>query len=224
MLMLMAIVAFAAVACAGQTRTTYEKEAEDVAVQQDQMNKNQPIHSYPYSWERELFQQMFDARMSASTTYNYRIDERDGFSTWSCVGAGLPIPYSTQLSNPEVRVYGYEGGTISLPQPEPNGLYTPDDAAATLIPCYNADGKVSPVYEELPVTSYFTPQCFSEIQRVDGSWTGKWFHEDCGASSFEFDGYDNGESDETNLDGDVDYSNTDSEEVEWDYADEASSD
>lgn len=44
-----------------------------------------------------------------------------------------------------------EGATDN---PEPNGLYTPDDASATLIQCVNPDGTVNPTYIEDNVMTF----------------------------------------------------------------------
>lgn len=42
-----------------------------------------------------------------------------------------------------------QGGRYSnLPQPEPNGLYSPDSAEATIIACVGTDGTIIPTYWE----------------------------------------------------------------------------
>ena len=46
-----------------------------------------------------------------------------------CVGYGLP--YSVQYTNPQRKVYGANGGNISLPQPDPSGLFKPEGLPAT---------------------------------------------------------------------------------------------
>lgn len=62
-----------------------------------------------------------------------------------CYGYG--IPYSTQFSNPEKKMY--EHGTYgTLPQAEPNGLFMPDGLAATWLHMIDPEGNVRPVYIE----------------------------------------------------------------------------
>lgn len=80
--------------------------------------------------------------------YAYFFNERDGSIgdfIGKCVGYG--IPYSTQYSNPERRLYSSSGGTI--PQPEPNGLFKPEGLSATwLILLDPATNQPRPVYIE----------------------------------------------------------------------------
>jgi len=68
-----------------------------------------------------------------------------------CIGYG--IPYSTQFSNPE-RVAKYSetpatGSNITLPQPEPNGLFKPEGLSATWLIMIDPETKEPrPVYVE----------------------------------------------------------------------------
>ena len=68
-----------------------------------------------------------------------------------CDSIGYGIPYSTQYSNPErTRWIGGTGGRWkTLPQADPNGLFSPPESAATWILCYDKSTKqVEPVYAE----------------------------------------------------------------------------
>ncbi len=92
--------------------------------------------------------------------YLYELRDQDGFSTYTyivdlngglhfvCESIGYGIPYSAQFVNPERKEYGPQGGSIALPQPEPNGLFTPDGLSATWILCTDAEGGIRPVYSE----------------------------------------------------------------------------
>ena len=62
--------------------------------------------------------------------YAYIVSQMDGKLIYlgKCIGYG--IPYSTQYTNPEVKVFG-NGNSHVLPQADPNGLFMPDGMSAT---------------------------------------------------------------------------------------------
>ena len=70
-----------------------------------------------------------------------------------CPSIGYPIPYSTQLTNPEKVEYRTSGGMAILPNAEPNSLYTPSSSEATIVSCVNSDGTLTPTYFENRVFS-----------------------------------------------------------------------
>jgi hypothetical protein len=88
--------------------------------------------------------------------YLYELRDQDGFATFTyivdfngglhfmCESIGYGIPYSAQYVNPER--YHLNGAT--LPQAEPNGLFTPDGLSATWILCSDGEGGVRAVYSE----------------------------------------------------------------------------
>lgn len=58
---------------------------------------------------------------------------------------GYGIPYATQFTNPEKVVYT----TVTLPQADPNGLFSPGSAEGTWVLMKDPNGKdVKPVYIE----------------------------------------------------------------------------
>lgn len=88
------------------------------------------------------------------STYTYT---RDMNGRLHCIGRsiGFGIPYSMQRTNPE-RVESYSYG-ITLPQPEPNGLFPPDSAAATWVIMPNANGQPEANYIEDNVEVFTSP-------------------------------------------------------------------
>ena len=61
-----------------------------------------------------------------------------------CIGYG--IPFSAQYTNPERRVYAHD---VTLPQPDPNGLFMPTSSSATWLMMIDPkSGKPRPVYIE----------------------------------------------------------------------------
>jgi hypothetical protein len=112
---------------------------------------NQPVPDLGgYSFERQILIDTYIARNNTVATYSYMIT-MDGQIIEICPSIGYPIPYSTQLSSPMRKITGYE---LLVPNAEPNSLYPPADAAATLVQCANPDGSVSPTYNEWYVLAF----------------------------------------------------------------------
>ena len=72
-----------------------------------------------------------------------------------CAAAGLPIPNTTQLSNPDEIVadpngggYQLNSGSLVLPQMDPNGVYTPPSSSGTYVTCIVKGGNIDPAYWE----------------------------------------------------------------------------
>jgi hypothetical protein len=124
--------------------------------------QNQPVPDLGgYSFERQIVIETYLARNRTISTYAYMFT-MDGKVVEICPSIGYPIPYSTQLTAPERREPGLEA---VIPQSEPNGLYPPGDAAATLVQCVNKDGSVTPVYIEWYVLA-FPYRIQSDLQLV----------------------------------------------------------
>ena len=114
---------------------------------------NQPLPDLGgYSFERQIIIDTYLARNNTIATYSYMIT-MDGKIIEICASIGYPIPYSTQLTNPMKIEDRYEGD-VAIPNAEPNSLYPPGDAAATLVQCVNPDGSVSPTYIEWYVLAF----------------------------------------------------------------------
>lgn len=145
------------VACAptsNQIETSQQESAVSSIVQ------NQPVPDLGgYSFERQIMIETFLARNNTIATWAYMFT-MDGKIVEICPSIGYPIPYATQLTAPEKPTPGY---SLTIPQAEPNGLYTPADAAATLVQCVNPDGSVSPTYIEWYVLA-FPYRIVSDVQ------------------------------------------------------------
>jgi hypothetical protein len=138
------------VGCVPDTTQTNRLESEQQQRGVMAIVQNQPIPDLGgYSSERDIVIQTYLARNQTVATYAYTMTY-DGKVIELCPSIGYPIPYSTQLTAPEVADY-YSAGPVTVPQSEPNGLYPPGNSAATLVSCVNPDGSVSPTYFELDV-------------------------------------------------------------------------
>lgn len=97
--------------------------------------------------ERRFVKMLYELRDKEVTTYSYYLD-MNGKKHFLCKSIGFGIPASVQFVNPEVIKGGYES-RVTIPQPEPNGLYMPDSLSATYVMCINPKTqKVAPVYFE----------------------------------------------------------------------------
>jgi len=80
-------------------------------------------------------------------TYVY-ITDMNGKLHKVCNAVGYGLPYATQYTNP-MRISGDGHGYVTLPQADPNGLYSPASADGTWVLCVDTkSGKPKPVYIE----------------------------------------------------------------------------
>ena len=162
-IIVLVLVIVLAVACsASETAVRTEREQQGAGVLA--IVQNQPVPDLGgWSFEREIVRQTYIARNTTVATYSYAMTF-DGRVIELCSSIGYPIPYSTQLTNPEQP----SGSGYPIPNPEPNSLYPPGNALATLVQCVNPDGTVSPMYFE-PEVFAVPYRLVSDIQfkRVD---------------------------------------------------------
>jgi hypothetical protein len=146
--------------------TAADKERAVVNKQQELYVNNQPAPVFDWSLERHLLTELYKARNNAVAIYSYVRNQYTGKILSSCPSIGFPISAATQLTSPNMtdRHDGqYGGGNVVLPQPEPNGLFSPSESRGTYVMCVNKDGKVEPRYYEEDVEAFVTP-----MHEVDG--------------------------------------------------------
>jgi len=97
--------------------------------------------------EKKIMKDIYELRdQSGLVTYTYLFNEMSGkVGDFFCDSIGYGIPYATQYTNPEK----YVGNGTTLPQADPNGLFSPASADGTWILCKDPNGeKVRPVFLE----------------------------------------------------------------------------
>lgn len=146
--LLLLMLTLSAFSCdAPQTST----ESGQVNDQQTTYSNNQPLHKYDYSPERDELQQIYDARMKVVNTWT--VIYSMGKPVFVCPSKGYPIPYTTQLTNPDQVTSGVSTAepNVVIPQAEPNGLYT-GTSSATWVLCIRTlpggGSEIEPVYSE----------------------------------------------------------------------------
>jgi hypothetical protein len=89
-------------------------------------------------------------------TYTYIVDMNGKFHK-VCDSLGYGLPYATQYTNPQ-RVYSDAHGYGTLPQADPNGLYSPASADGTWVMCLNPKTKkAEPQYIEPRIVTMTYP-------------------------------------------------------------------
>ncbi len=142
--------AFVAAGCGDYSSVTSADQAQEAATQQitAQANSEIGMPGIANFQERRLVRTLYELRdQEGLVTYTYIVDLNGGLHLL-CQSIGYGIPYSTQFTNPEREAYStYDGGFGTLPQPEPNGLFMPESAAATWVMCSDGE-QTRPVYVE----------------------------------------------------------------------------
>lgn len=97
--------------------------------------------------EKRMFKDILELRDQNVATTTYTVD-MNGNRHKLCDSVGYGLPYATQYTNPQ-RTVDYMHGVATLPQADPNGLYSPASAEGTWVMCVNhKTGKPAPLYIE----------------------------------------------------------------------------
>ena len=131
------------------------REQTQQNAQQDHMLRTQPVPAFQWSLERHLAIEIYKARQRQVPTTSLVQSDFTGKVMWQCDSIGFPLPYATQLTNPQQALnFGTNVGVTSVGQAEPNGLYSPASADGTWVPCVDEKGNIAPVYEERKVSVF----------------------------------------------------------------------
>lgn len=100
--------------------------------------------------ERKLLKDILEMRdQDGLVTTTYVFNELNGQLVFLCSSIGYGLPYATQYTNPQKYDITRGGTIITLPQADPNGLFSPGSAEGTWVLCKDPQGdKVRPVYVE----------------------------------------------------------------------------
>jgi hypothetical protein len=95
--------------------------------------------------EKKLAREILEMRDQGLTTYTYLFSEMTGQLKFFCNSIGYPLPAATQYTNPQKHVVS----GVTLPQADPNGLFSASSAEASYVICINPEGgKAVPIYSE----------------------------------------------------------------------------
>jgi hypothetical protein len=97
--------------------------------------------------EKRMMKDILELRDQNVATTAYIVD-MNGKLHKICTAVGYGLPYATQYTNP-MRISGDGHGYVTLPQADPNGLYSPASADGTWVLCVDPkSGKPRPVFIE----------------------------------------------------------------------------
>lgn len=155
-ILLMVALAFSISAC-GVLENADDKDSANVEKQQGQYAIVQPVPQFDWSLERDLTIQLYQARNAQVATHSvWRSDM--GMVEGDCPSIGFGLPYDTSLTNPLKGIWvSANGGTATIEQPEPNGIFASKNSNATWVMCVVQTGDLVntvPVYIESRVTVY----------------------------------------------------------------------
>ena len=106
--------------------------------------------------ERKLLKDILELRdQTGLTTYTYIWSDYHACHIWVCDSIGYGIPYATEFTNPQklVATNCSQCEHMSLPQADPNGLFSPASADGTWVMCKDPNGEsVKPVFFEPRMT------------------------------------------------------------------------
>lgn len=103
--------------------------------------------------ERKLLKDILELRdQDGLVTYTYIVNELQGKLMFLGESIGYGLPAATQYTNPQKEKWqsnSYGLGGITMPQADPNGLFSPESAEGTWVMLKDPHGtKVRPVYVE----------------------------------------------------------------------------
>lgn len=100
--------------------------------------------------ERKILKDVLELRdQDGLVTWTYLYNEMTGKLVFLGETVGYGIPYATQFTNPQKVEWRTNGGFITMPQADPNGLFSPASAEGTWVMMKDPNSdKVSPVYIE----------------------------------------------------------------------------
>ena len=97
--------------------------------------------------EKRMMKDIMELRDQNVATTTYIVD-MNGKMHKICNSVGYGLPYATQYTNPQ-RIAGDGHGYVTLPQADPNGLYSPASADGTWVLCIDPKtSKAKPVFIE----------------------------------------------------------------------------
>lgn len=98
--------------------------------------------------EKRVLKQILELRDTKLSTITYTQDLNAKLHKL-CDSIGYGIPYATQYTNPQRNAGYYVEHPFTLPQADPNGLFSPASADGTWVLCLNPETKdIAPVYVE----------------------------------------------------------------------------
>lgn len=172
----LAVLALTATACS-QAPSVSEKEQLAQQADTRSLDTNQPIPHYNFSQIRQTLidAENISAQGTQTTTFFFQMGDPD--PVFTCPSIGMPVANTAQLSNPD-QITGvpsnWGGGSATIGQEDPNGIYAPSSSQGTYVICVNNGGQKYLQYWEgdvMSVTAAATWDTGSHSVHVTGAPT-----------------------------------------------------
>lgn len=125
--------------------TTMRRQQEQLSRQAAQQVGMPAISKFQ---EKRMLKMILELRDTEIKTTTYIVDMNGKLHKF-CSSIGFGFPYATQFTNPMKETYTGREGITTIPQADPNGLFSPGSADGTWVMCLNPETKgISPVYVE----------------------------------------------------------------------------
>lgn len=105
---------------------------------------SQPPPKNKWSQIRQNLIEVQDSQIKTTATTTFFFNQGVTDPILVCPSIGFPIPATSQLTNPDQKVKGHD---LTLPQLEPNGIFT-GNTSATYAMCIDAKGRPYATYWE----------------------------------------------------------------------------
>ena len=144
---LLAII-LSASSCENNSSDSRQMKQQEVML--DELTKQTGMPNIVNGRERRLLKSILELRdQDGLVTYTYLFSEMTGKLIYLGESMGYGIPYATQYTNPMKPLYTEWRDTPTIPQADPNGLFSPESADGTWIMMLDpTSGEVRPQYIE----------------------------------------------------------------------------
>lgn len=118
--------------------------------------------------ERKLMKDILELRdQEGLVTYTYLWSDFKGTWVFFCDSIGYGLPYAVQFTNPE-RIENRGHPRVTLPQADPNGLFSPASADGTWVMCKdpNSDKALPVLVEPRVIVSPFKLEQPTEVEDI----------------------------------------------------------
>ena len=132
-----------------QEKSAEQKQSAKTRQFQDEADRQIGMPAIVNFQERRMMKDLYEKRDTKIATHSYIVNSLKGCLVYLGASVGYGIPYATQFTNPTKLAYKGTDGITTVAQPEPNGLYMPDNAHGTWIMLLNPVTKTAdPIYVE----------------------------------------------------------------------------
>lgn len=136
------LIAFILIGCDDTPSQDKELRKQETAAINDLQQRKNSVVDIPNLTDfrpADMFARTMEEQDKGVQAYAYMLSPYSEKFFFVCVAAAFPYPGGTQFTAPSITKTLDDGTGVAgwtVPQADPNGLYTPETAAATILPCW----------------------------------------------------------------------------------------